>query len=478
MITQLSLQEQIDLIHNKEIKIEELFREYLSNIDKLNPQLNAIVSLRDRDWIIKRAQEQDSLKQDIKIKRILFGLPFATKELFDVKELPTTYGIPEYQNEFPQTDSLIIKKLKQQGVTIIGKSNMAELAIGSHTKNKLFKSTSNPYNLRLSAGGSSGGASAAVASCLIPFSDGTDMMGSCRNPAAYTNLYGFRPSPGLIPDKRKKSKYPVLTTPGGIARTPEDLSIFLDSVSGIDDEDHYSYNFEGSFRSIGTYLNSNIRIGWLGNFVEKYTFENGIIELCEIALNQFAATEKKISIEQCNIKIDPDKLWEVWCNLRSKITFDDLSSMQIQNFEELGFPVKWEYEQGEKIKEADISNAINHYLKDHSYVNGLFDKYDFLALPSAQLFPFDKEVDFPKSIQETQMDTYHRWMEVTVFASMFQLPTISVPVGFNEKGLPMGMQLIGKNKSDEKVIHIGKYYEEIFNRSKIHPKIINELQAN
>ena len=478
MITQLSLQEQIDLIRKKEVKVEELFQEYLTNIDKLNPRLNAIVSLRDRDWIIKKAQEKDSLKQDIKIKQILFGLPLATKELFDVKELPTTYGIPEYQNAFPQNDSLIVKNLKQQGATIIGKSNMAELAIGSHTKNKLFKSSSNPYDLSLSPGGSSGGASAAVASCLIPFSDGTDMMGSCRNPAAYTNLYGFRPSPGLIPDKRGESKYPVLTTPGGIARTPEDLSIFLDSVSGQDDEDHYSYSFEGSFRSIEKNLNSEIRIGWLSNFVENYTFEKGIIELCEVALNQFATAEKKISIEQCNIKIDPNKLWEVWCNLRSKITFDDLAAMEIQNFEELGFPVKWEYEQGEKIKEFEISNAINQYQKDCSYVDGLFDEYDILALPSAQLFPFDKEIDFPKSIQETQMDTYHRWMEVTVFASMFQLPTISVPVGFNEKGLPMGMQLIGKNKSDEKVIHIGKYYEEIFNRSKIQPNIINELQAN
>ena len=474
MITQLSLQEQIDLIHKKEIKVEELFQEYLTNIDKLNPQLNAIVSLRDRDWIIKKAQEKDSLKQDIKIKQILFGLPLATKELFDVKELPTTYGMPEYQNAFPQNDSLIVKNLKQQGATIIGKSNMAELAIGSHTKNKLFKSSSNPYDLSLSPGGSSGGASAAVASCLIPFSDGTDMMGSCRNPAAYTNLYGFRPSPGLIPDKRAESKFPVLTTPGGIARTPEDLSIFLDSVSGQDDEDHYSYSFEGSFRSIEKNLNSEIRIGWLSNFVENYTFEKGIIELCEVALNQFATAEKKISIEQCNIKIDPNKLWEVWCNLRSKITFDDLAAMQIQNFEELGFPAKWEYEQGEKIKEVEISNAINQYHKDRSYVDSLFDEYDILALPSAQLFPFDKEIDFPKSIQETQMDTYHRWMEVTVFASMFQLPTISVPVGFNEKGLPMGMQLIGKNKSDAKVIHVGKCYEEVFNRSKIQPNIINE----
>ena len=117
MITQLSLQKQIDLIHKKEVKVEELFQEYLTNIDKLNPQLNAIVSLRDRDWIIKKAQEKDSLKQDIKIKQILFGLPLATKELFDVKELPTTYGIPEYQNAFPATDSLIIKNLKPVSYT-------------------------------------------------------------------------------------------------------------------------------------------------------------------------------------------------------------------------------------------------------------------------------------------------------------------------------------------------------------------------
>ena len=102
MNTQLSLQKQIDLIRKKEVKVEELFQEYLTNIDKLNPQLNAIVSLRDRDWILKKAQEKDSLKQDIKIKQILFGLPLATKELFDVKELPTTYGMPEYQNAFPQ----------------------------------------------------------------------------------------------------------------------------------------------------------------------------------------------------------------------------------------------------------------------------------------------------------------------------------------------------------------------------------------
>ena len=473
MITHLSVREQIDLISKKEIKVEELFQEYLSNIEKLNPKLNAIVSLRDKDWIIDKAKAQDAQKVDVTGKQILFGLPFVSKELFDVIGLPTTYGILEYQNNFPQNDSLIVKKIKHQGATIIGKSNMAELAIGSHTKNKLFDPVSNPYNYNLSPGGSSGGASAAVASCLIPFSDGTDMMGSCRNPAAFTNLYGFRPSPGLISDKRETSKFPVLTTPGGIARTPDDLSIFLDAVVGKDIEDPYSFNFEGSFQSITKNLSSEIKIGWISNFVEHYSFEEGIIELCEASLNKLVETDKKIFVEQCKVNIDPDKLWDTWCTLRSKITFNDISAMQIKDFNELSFPAKWEYEEGSKVSDDQVSNSIDWYNNYKKYVDSIFEKYDFIALPSAQLFPFNKEIDFPKSISKTQMDTYHRWMEVTVFASMFQLPTISLPVGFNAEGLPMGMQLIGKNKSDEKVIQIGKYYEEIFNHSKIKPNIIN-----
>ena len=184
-------------------------------------------------------------------------------------------------------------------------------------------------------------------------------------------------------------------------------------------------------------------------------------------------TDKKIFVEQCKVNIDPDKLWETWCTLRSKITFNDISAMQIKDFDELSFPAKWEYEEGSKVSDDQVSNSIDWHHNYKKYVDSIFEKYDFIALPSAQLFPFNKEIDFPKSISKTQMDTYHRWMEVTVFASMFQLPTLSVPVGFNAEGLPMGMQLIGKNKSDEKVIQIGKYYEEIFNHSKIKPNIIN-----
>ncbi len=178
-------------------------------------------------------------------------------------------------------------------------------------------------------------------------------------------------------------------------------------------------------------------------------------------------------MKKCKVNIDPDKLWETWCTLRSKITFNDISAIQIKDFDKLSFPAKWEYEEGSKITDDQVSSSIDWYHNYKKYVDGIFEKYDFIALPSAQLFPFNKEIDFPKSISKTQMDTYHRWMEVTVFASMFQLPTLSVPVGFNDKGLPMGMQLMGKNKSDEKVIQIGKYYEEIFNHSKIKPNIIN-----
>ena len=141
-------------------------------------------------------------------------------------------------------------RLIDAGAIIIGKTNTAELGVGGHTTNRLFGATSNPYNLSKSAGGSSGGAGAAVAANLLPFADGTDMMGSCRTPAAFANIYGFRPTPGLIPDYRKnskKDKLPILSTPGCLARTPNDLAIILDVVSGKHNFDPYSFNLTNTF---------------------------------------------------------------------------------------------------------------------------------------------------------------------------------------------------------------------------------------
>ena len=232
-------------IKSHELKSEDVVKFFLDKIKQYNKDLNAIISLRDETKIISEAKEKDRSIDNGNEIGLLHGMPLAIKDITDVKELPTSFGCKEYKNNFPDEDSIISERLKKEGAIIIGKTNTAELAYGSQTSNRLFGSTHNPYDITKTAGGSSGGAAAAVSSGMLPLADGTDMMGSVRNPAAYCNLYGFRPTPGLIPEKRAKTsniKYPLLSTLGGIAKTPDELSIFLDAVSGRDERDPFSFD--------------------------------------------------------------------------------------------------------------------------------------------------------------------------------------------------------------------------------------------
>ena len=226
-----TVKELIFLIKNKEISIKELNKYYLEKINNINPKLNAIVSLKDENEILDEAEKKDEQKDK---SSMLFGLPIAIKDLSDVSGLPTTYGYKGTKNYLPKKNSLFVDRLINKGVIIIGKTNTAELGVGGHTINRLFGPTSNVYDFSKSAAGSSGGASSAVAAGMLPFADGTDQMGSCRGPAAFANIYGFRPTPGLIPADRSghDKKLPILTTPGCFGRTPDDMSYFLDTVVG------------------------------------------------------------------------------------------------------------------------------------------------------------------------------------------------------------------------------------------------------
>ena len=265
-------------INSRQISIKEVVQYYLDKIDKLNPDLNAIVLQKDRELIIKEAIEKDNNKE---IDKPLNGLPIAIKDLSDVVGFKTTYGFPGSQNNEPSRNSLFVNRLIDKGAIVIGKTNTAELGVGGHTINRLFGPTSNVYDLSKSAAGSSGGASSAVAAGLLPFADGTDQMGSCRGPAAYANIYGFRPTPGLISVDRTGQIFdlPILTTPGCFARNPKDMSILLDEMVGSHTMDKFSFDLDDSFKNqnISDKEFSSFKIGWLSNMNGDYNIEKDIL---------------------------------------------------------------------------------------------------------------------------------------------------------------------------------------------------------
>ena len=457
-------------IKNREISIKEVIEYYLNKIEKLNPNLNAIILQKDRELLLKDAIEKDNIRETDKP---LNGLPLAIKDLTDVIGFKTTYGFPGSKNNQPKKNSLFVNRLIDKGAIIIGKTNTAELGVGGHTINRLFGATSNAYDLTKSAAGSSGGASSAVAAGLLPFADGTDQMGSCRGPAAYANIYGFRPTPGLISADRIGQNFdlPILTTPGCFARNPNDMSILLDAIVGSDSLDKLSFDLKGSFKSqnISEKDFSSFKIGWLSNMNGNYNIEKDILEICE---NKLKDLEKiNLKVENLNPKINTDILWKSWITLRSKSIYEDTLSMNISDISSMTFQAIWEFNKGKEIKSEDLQLAIDQKQKCLNQTNIIFESFDFLALPSAQIFPFDKNLQFPKKINDIELDTYHRWLEVFVLSSLLELPTITIPAGFNKDGMPMGIQLIGKNKDDLRLFSFAIKYEEAFNFSKIKPKL-------
>jgi len=464
-----TVKELIFLIKKREISIKELNKYYLDKINILNPKLNAIVSLKDENKILYEAEKKDEQKDE---SSMLFGLPIAIKDLSDVRGLPTTYGYKGTKNYLPKKNSLFVDRLINNGVIIIGKTNTAELGVGGHTINRLFGPTSNVYDLSKSAAGSSGGASSAVAAGMLPFADGTDQMGSCRGPAAFANIYGFRPTPGLIPTDRSghDRKLPILTTPGCFGRTPEDMSYFLDAVVGKDKIDPISFNVKGKFYDCELNDNefSKTKICWLSDMDNSYELEDGIEDMCNKKLKELE--KNNLSIVLPDIKINTDYLWQSWICLRSKSIYNDTLAMNIKNIDDMTEQAIWEYKKGSKIKDDEIDIAMKQKLDCFNQVGKLFDKFDFLALPSAQIFPFDKKIQYPYELNNKKLDTYHRWLEIFVMSSLLELPTVSVPIGFNKNGFPMGIQIIGKKGDDLKVYSFAKKYEEVFNYSKTKPR--------
>ena len=469
MLNNQSIKEIQKSIYSRQISIKEVVEYYLDRIEKLNPNLNAIVLQKDRKLIIKEAIEKDKARE---VDKPLNGLPIAVKDLTDVVGFKTTYGYPGSKDNEPKKNSLFVNRLINKGAIIIGKTNTAELGVGGHTINRLFGPTSNVYDLSKSAAGSSGGASSAVAAGLLPFADGTDQMGSCRGPAAYANIYGFRPTPGLISADRSGQNLdlPILTTPGCFARNPNDMSILLDEIVGSDSLDKISFDLNGSFKNqiISDKEFSAFKIGWLSNMNGEYNIEKEILDICEIKLGELEKIN--IKVEELKPKINNDYLWKSWTTLRAKSIYEDTLAMNISDINSMTYQAIWEFNKGKEIKSKDLVLALDQRQQCLNQINLIFKNFDFLALPSAQIFPFDKNLQFPKNINNIELDTYHRWLEVFILSSLLELPTITIPAGFNEKGMPMGMQIIGKNKDDLKLFSFTKMYEEAFNFSKNKPK--------
>ncbi len=457
-ITDLSAAELSRCVRTRELSCRDVMAAFLERIDRVNPAVNAVVSLRDGAALMAEAAQADADLAGGIWRGTLHGLPMAPKDLVATAGLRTTWGSPIFADHVPVRDDLIAARMRAAGAIFIGKTNTPEWGHGSHSYNPVFGVTRNPYDLGLSAGGSSGGAAAALAARLLPVADGSDMMGSLRNPAAFCNVYGFRPTWGLVPgDAVADTFLSTMATEGPMARNIADLALLLDVIAGPNPAVPFCRAAE-PFRAPAPLEARGVRIGWLVDWGGAYVSAPGILDICEAGLSVFEGLGATVS--PLPPPFPAERIWQAWTTLRAMLnagakraTYDDPVRRRLLKPETI-----WEIEQGMGLSAAAVYEASVIRSRWYAKAAQLFERFDVLALPSAQVWPFPAEWHWPKEIAGRRMDTYHRWMEVVLPVSLAGLPCISLPLGFGPAGLPMGLQLFGPAGSDARLLALAESY--------------------
>lgn len=459
-IIQLGATELSAAIHSRAVSCREVMEAYLERIHRINPCYKAIVSIRPDDELLGDADVCDAELARGASRGWMHGMPQAIKDLAPVDGLPFTRGSLLLRDNVAYEDDLMVARMKAAGCIVIGKTNTPEFGLGSHTFNEVFGTTVNAYDPRLSAGGSSGGAAVALALHLLPVADGSDFMGSLRNPAAWNNIFGFRPSEGRVP------RWPAhevwvnqLSTEGPMGRTVRDIARLLQTQAG--ESMHAPLCLPGSFVPLEELRDQPLRIGWLADLDGHLPMEDGILDACRCGLRRLERIGCTVS--SASFDMDPERIWNAWLAWRHVLTASQLAPLLEQPGarSRVKPEVLWEYDGAKDYSATQFLQASTARSAFYEAILRLFKHHDVLALPTAQVWAFDAREWWPKTVAGCAMDTYHRWMEVVIYATFAGLPALDVPVGFNANGVPMGMQLIGAPRRDAELLQLGAAYEAV-----------------
>jgi amidase len=452
-------------IRSGQVSCVEVMSAYLERIEALNPRVNAIVALREPDVLMREAAERDRQLARGEYLGWLHGFPFAVKDLAPAEGLLWTEGSPIYARRVADVDALFVRRVKDAGAVVVGKTNVPEFGLGSQTYNRVYGATATPYDTGRTAGGSSGGAAAAVALRLLPVADGSDYLGSLRNPAAFCNVLGFRPSFGRVPTPGFVAHPSVV---GPMGRTVDEVAALLTVLAGADDLAPLS--FGGAFAPHLAHNGSwrGTRIAWVGDFGGYLATEAGLLDVCRKALRVFE--DLGCRVEEAVPDYPPERIWSTVLSWRwwSVLKRHDLYADSITRAE-LKPEIIWEFEHGLRMSALDVARAEVARTEWYDAALRFLDTYDFVVAPSTQVFPFALTTHWPDEIDGRPMDSYHRWMETVAPWSLTGLPVLGMPAGFDDRGLPTGIQLIGRPRADTEVLQLARAYEERTNWVKDHP---------
>jgi amidase len=444
-------------IRAKEISARELLELHLARIAERNPRLNAIVSL-DEERARAAAADADELTARDDGVGPLHGLPFAFKDTHDVAGWPTTYGSPLYADHVPESDQLIVERIRSAGAVPIGKTNVPEFAAGSHTFNTVFGTTLNPVDPTRSAGGSSGGAACALRAGMVPLADGSDMGGSLRNPASFCGVVGLRPSLGRVPDWPTDNLWETLSTSGPMARNVDDLALLLSVIAGPDDRVPTALGEPGaSFATPPRVPLGGLRVAVSPDLGGLLEVDPEVRRVVEQAATVLADAGARVERDQPDLTVADEafrtlRAWQFWAGYGALLTAHPGSFKQ-----SLADNIR----AGERLSGADVARAYEQRTALSELARRFFARHDVLVLPTSQVPPFPADQEYPHDIGGHPMATYLDWMRSAYLVTMTGCPAVSVPAGHTADGLPVGVQLVAGFGHDARLLGIARSFEQL-----------------
>ena len=456
------------LIRAKKLSAREVLAAHLKQIERVNAKVNAIVTLVPEmaSAAAAKADEMQARKEKL---GPLHGLPVAHKDLVETRGIRTTFGSPLFKDNIPAADDLIVERLHRAGAITIGKTNTPEFGAGSQTFNTVFGPTRNPYDLTKTCGGSSGGAAVALACGLVPVADGSDMGGSLRNPAAFCNVVGFRPSIGRVPNPKAAFGWLTLSTSGCLGRSVGDLALVLSAIAGPDSRDPLSIPEQGErFARPLVRCFKGVRVAWFKD-LGGAPFDPRV----RAAVDGHRKTFESMGcvVEQAEPDFAPAEI--AFRVLRAWNSANTHGARLRENPEAYKDTLKGEIEEGLRLTGADIARAETAHALLWRRFQAFLEKYEYFVLPTSQTPPFDVTTAYPTEIAGVKFSNYIDWMKSCWYISVTGNPAASVPGGFTPEGLPVGVQIVGRHREDFGVLQMAHAFEQATGFGKKRPAIVS-----
>jgi amidase len=442
-------------IRRRELSAVEVMEAHLNQIEQVNPKVNAIITLLPERAMDGARAADEALARGENVGP-LHGLPIAHKDLVPTAGIRTTRGSPIFADNVPQEDALIVERLRSGGAITIGKTNVPEFGAGSHTFNPVFGATLNPYDTTRTCGGSSGGAAVALACGMIPIADGSDTGGSLRNPAAFCNVVGFRPSPGRVPNYPDQLGWFPISVKGPMARTVQDVALMLSVLAGPDPRSPIAIREPGSIFAASLDRDwKGVRIAWSRDF-GGLPIDRRVTAALEAKRHVFEEIGCIVEDGEPDFA-DADEVFKLWRAWAFELGYTDLIAKHRDKIKQT---VIWNAEEGLSITGPQLARAEAKRTELYHRVRRFMERYEYMIFPVTQVPPFAVTTEYPTEIEGVQMETYIDWMKSCYYITVTGLPAISVPCGFTPEGLPVGMQIVGRHQDDFGVLQLAHAFEQ------------------